>query len=535
MATPSDRSHRHHSPRVPAANAVPTPQSQQHGDPRTLELAQLDRRFNIGRGGARWSAEDTAFVVNLKPSDPDFVYSIDVLRMRLTVPLQYRQSAAGKPSIEVLNADIPAGYRINVERGFAALVEAKPDLPLLALMNSLDRRLEAILSGEKAETVKIVPNLVTSPPATPRLATATTAPPVAPLAPAAPAAAAPTPVVAVVAAEKPPTAAKPAPPVATSEQRAAAAARRTLETRQLESRLKLSEVFRKSADGTEYVVPLDSRRQDLLPVPLLAVRSVRLLVPPAYDLQPARIELASSVPEAIRLRVQSGFAAFVEANRRVSLTAAVNFLGARVHIWAAQEDEAEGQAKGKRDGHKGKAREEKGLEEVVVVVEEDPAVIVGRMGAPPNDMLHDKSHVKVIPRPPEWLLSCDDSDDDDDDDGDDEYTDSEGNNTAEEEAARDRHAAGAGDVPHAVPEHGTSLSCPGIHTSGIELLEVLALNVVIKCSRCKTEREVLNLRGSPPGTAAKPHAFRCEKCSEILGIGTAHTYTLCGSWWATLT
>jgi len=360
-------------------------------------------------------------MVNLRPSDPDFVYSIDVLKMRLTVPLDYRGDGNGKPSIEVLNSEIPVGYRVNVERGFQELVETKPGVTLLALMNALDRGLERILSGEKAETVKIVPNL------TPSTPMPTPTPPPPPLAP--------TPVFPVK--ENFMNLGAPAPTV-TSERRAKATARRNQETRQLESRLKLSDVFTKSSNGIEYVVPLEPRKKGLLPVPLQPVRSVRLVVPLSYDIQPASIELMG-VPEDIKNRVQRCFSEFVEENRGVSLTAIINILAARLHIWAAVKEEVD---------HV-RAKEVASIENLEETKEDEaPAAAV-------EDTFLDKGHIKVIPRPPEWTFPNGGDDESGDED---EYSDFE-DISAGEESAHDKETAIADNVPHcARARHFTFMS-----------------------------------------------------------------------------
>ena len=371
------------------------------------------------------------------------------------------------------------GYRVNVERGFAELAEGRRTATLLQLMNALDRGLEGMLSGERAETLKIVPNF--SPAETP-LSPRTPPPP---------------PVEKKVEVEV----RAPASPPVSAERRAAAKARRDMETRQLEARLKLSDVFSKSPDGVEYIVPLESWRKDLLPVPLLPVRSVRLIVSMGYDIQPARIELVGA-PEEIRTRVQERFAEFVEGNRSVNLTAAVNVLAARLHIWAAERQEKVTAKKLEKEVA------EIATKEVEAEVEEKPP-------AAPEDPL-TKTHIKVIPGPPEWTFP--DADDGDGDEDSDDHSDLEGS-PDEEEVTKDHITATTDNVPHAAQEHGTSMSCPGIQMSGVELLEVLTLNVNIKCTKCKQERETLNLRGTPPGTVGMPQAFRCERCSQIMGIG----------------
>jgi hypothetical protein len=477
---------RRHTPRVPASNIVVRPQPQ-HQDPRTFELSQLQRRFNC----SSYPSPDngTKFTLDLKPSDPDFVYSIDVLKLRLTVPEEYKQGGGGPSvSIEVLNSEIPVGYRVNVERGFQELVEAakgRPSTTLLDLMNGLDKELERMLSGEKAETLKIVPNY--SPAITP------------------PSPAAPSPVALREIAEETKV---PAPPAPTSEERAAAKARRERETRQLEARLKLSDVFSKSQDGIEYVVPLEARRKDLLPVPLQPIRSVRLIVPLGYDIQPARIELVG-VPDDVRMRVQKRFAELVEGNRGTSLTAALNMLAAKLHLWAAEEKAPKVVSVEKEVG----ATEPEAIEGEIKIQNDEEGNGAKKTR---KDSVPDKSHIKVIPRPPEWSLpQGGDSESEDEYDG---FSDLEESSGGEQET-QDK-AAAADDVHHSVQERGTSLSCPGIQMSGIELLEVLTLNVNIKCARCKTEKEVLNLRGTPSGMASKPQAFLCNQCSATMGIGT---------------
>ncbi|KAI5787759.1 hypothetical protein FPQ18DRAFT_262903 [Pyronema domesticum] len=486
--------HRRHNPKVPASNIVPKPDPQTSSDPRTFELTQLQRRFNL-----TGSIDDgTTFTLLLKPSDPDFVYSIDILRLRLTVPIHYRSNVHEKPSIEVLNQEIPVGYRVNVERGFDELVEGKPGATLLNLMNALYRALEKILSGEKATTVKIVPNLtpVSRTPVLVPSPVATPPPPKEIKVEVRPAPPPPKPVAAPA-------------PVVTKEQREKAAERRALETRQLESRLQLSSVFVKSSDGIEYVVPLEPRRKDLLPVPLQPLKKVRLMVPLSYDIMPARIEIDKGVPEVIREKIQKQFAKYLEENKQVSLIAALNILSARLHLWAVDKEDKKVELPGSRKNsavrapspEKGKGKEKE------TEKEDTPPPTVN------HDEEYDKSHIKVIPRPPEWSFPDQDSDGSDDE----EYSDFEDEKEAED-AAGEKEAAEADGASHAIQEKGTSLSCPGIQMSGIELVEILSINVNIKCTRCKKEKEILGIKGSPPGMEAQPQAFRCEQCSEVIAI-----------------
>jgi hypothetical protein len=463
---------------------------------REFEISQIRRRYNpvplAGEGGGSGDDESSSsssnrFEINLRPSDPDFVYAIDVLRIVLVVPAGYRSSEGEEgeelPEIEVRNDDIPVGYRVNVERGFREMAKRRGRAAtLLDLLEALDRDLEKLLSGEKAETVKIVPNLNKVPPATP--------PPPTSLE------------LTETANPRPRISASVAAPAVTAELRAAASAKRTRELRQLEARLQLSDVFSKSADGTAFVVPLEPRRKELLPVP---IHSARLIVPLDYNLQPARIELPG-VPEEVRRRIERRFEDFVMGNKDVSLTATLNILATRLHVWASAEE----------DGKTDVVPQER------KVLELRPGIAATAEGAKPADSAAldsvddpGKSHVKHIPQPPEW--SFPDTDEASDTDG---YSDPEDDGSEHEgQAPKEEGTSTHGNVPHSIQERGTSLSCPGMHMSGIELLEVLSLNVNIKCTRCKAEREVVGLRGTPLGMDSKPRVFACEICSAGLGVG----------------
>ncbi|ODQ77111.1 hypothetical protein BABINDRAFT_163841 [Babjeviella inositovora NRRL Y-12698] len=124
----------------------------------------------------------------MKPSDPEFLFDMDALHFRLSVPQFYQARRRNvdlklkKPRINVLNEDVPRGYAINVERGFSTIAELAlrsknqtEDAPvelvagkgLVSMVKTLDKYLESFLSEEKAETIKIVKfkRLETSPPA----------------------------------------------------------------------------------------------------------------------------------------------------------------------------------------------------------------------------------------------------------------------------------------------------------------------------------------------------------------------------------
>ncbi|KAL8651702.1 MAG: hypothetical protein Q9210_003095 [Variospora velana] len=146
---------RYQPPPVDVSRVVerPIPRFQKES-PRDFQIRQLERRFPSLQKAENDS--ETTLGFQLVPSDPDFPFEMAGLDCALHVPSSF--PGHGKPSLAVKNKDMPRGYQINVERGFDALVQATPHATLLSLMNALDKRLEALLTVEKAETIKLMPN-----------------------------------------------------------------------------------------------------------------------------------------------------------------------------------------------------------------------------------------------------------------------------------------------------------------------------------------------------------------------------------------
>ncbi|EGV62179.1 hypothetical protein PSN45_000898 [Yamadazyma tenuis] len=108
------------------------------------------------------------------PSDPDFPFDLDSLKVSLCIPAEYPHRQV-IPSIYVLNDEIPRGFAANIELGFkriTSLAAGKP-LPspegeleeqiqlvdgkgLLSQVLTLDRFLEVFLKQEKRKTIKFV-------------------------------------------------------------------------------------------------------------------------------------------------------------------------------------------------------------------------------------------------------------------------------------------------------------------------------------------------------------------------------------------
>ncbi|KAJ2460041.1 hypothetical protein GGF42_001091 [Coemansia sp. RSA 2424] len=110
---------------------------------------------------------ESAFAVEMKPSDPDFPFDVSRLYMALVVPATYPTKQTSDPILEVqiANKSIPTGVKRNIEVGFAkhvrktahAAIEAgKPeDVPSLEeYVIWLDHNLELLMQQKPAPTIK---------------------------------------------------------------------------------------------------------------------------------------------------------------------------------------------------------------------------------------------------------------------------------------------------------------------------------------------------------------------------------------------
>jgi hypothetical protein len=105
----------------------------------------------------------------IKPSDPDFPFDLDMLKINLSIPVEYPESI---PKIVILNDDIPRGFAANVEIGFSNIaklalknisysigdepIELVKGTSLKSQFLTLDKYLENFLKQEKRETIKFV-------------------------------------------------------------------------------------------------------------------------------------------------------------------------------------------------------------------------------------------------------------------------------------------------------------------------------------------------------------------------------------------
>lgn len=477
-------------PAVPSSRVVAKPTPTQN--PRLFQIGQIKRRYNaLETSSSSGSGSVTLLAFSLIPSDPDFPFDLPKgLKCVLHVPSSYLQpdgaeggtNGGEKPRLDVKNAEMSRGYQINVERGFAKLVERSPELGLLGWMKELDKRLEKLLAEGKAEVVTFVPNTK----AGMKLETGkqpTAQPNPAPM--------------------RKDDAVKPPPPQPsyTPAQLREASLRRETETRQLEARIGRLPLFSKSADGIAYTIPITPRKPTELPVPLQGVKAVKLYVPTLYPLQHCRIELQGMSRDAAR-KTESGFETRAKGEDGMNLMAHVNWLAQNMHLLATAPD-PEPEAK---------------LDQVEHISNLTLEPTEKRAHSPHEG--DERSHIKVIPRPPEWSTAHNDGEDSSDAyDSDEESSDEDDD---------EEHGVALPPAPESTsttnPERGVSLNLPNLELYGIELLELTSLSITIKCERCKETMDISNLRTSAPSNAppAKPRNESCKKCASPLTITYRH-------------
>ena len=445
----------------------PVPKIQSE-NPREFQITQLKRRFSPTE---RSEDGGTGYAFSMAPSDPDFPFEMVGLECVLHVPTTYPKEA--RPFLDVKNKEMGRGFQINVERGFARLAESRPQSTLLGLMNSLDKQLESLLTEQKAETVTIIPNNArVQNRSAPHVKSVQN------------------------------VGAPPAPSIThsdpqnvfPSEQRRLASERRDSETRQLEARIGRLPLFSKSSDGVEYQIPITPRKHEDLPVPLQAVNSIKLFVPLLYPLQHCRIEVQGVSREAAK-KTERGFEKRAKETPETTLMGHVNYLAQNMHVLATQT-----------------------MEELEVEQADIPAVASLSVGErafeqdvhPANAEEDDRSHIKFIPRPPEWTAQ----DEEEEDSTDSEYSDSyDSGDEDEKDGVAALDLVPESSMSTTGPERGISLSLPFLELYSIELLELVSLSITIKCERCKDTMDISNLRNDASRSES------CKKCAMPLSVG----------------
>ncbi|XXG95895.1 hypothetical protein Hte_002169 [Hypoxylon texense] len=406
---------------------------------------------------------------HLKPSDPDFPFELDYLECELQVPASYPEEP---PHLRVKNKDIPRGFAVNVEKGWDRLVQEKQAPTLLALTNALDKNLEVFLSERKAETVTLLSFKDTRHIDSPANVLGDTSSPK------------------TEAPSKPQSASAPRKPYIpeesfTEEQVSAARARRAQEIRQLEARMSRLPHYQKSADGVVYTLPLEPRRRGELPVGLQRIQSVQLIIPLLYPLQSLKV-LLNDVESKDAEAVEDLFAARAAQQKQMNLTSHLNYLSQNIHTMAKQATAAR-----------------KEIETTQTSTENAANDADQEASAPAVSNPDGKSHIHVIPRPPEWSFGNESGESEED--SDDDSWDSEDESDDGGVAVNTRVGSISGMAQQV--EKGTAISFPHIELHGIELLQVAILNISVKCERCRTLNDITGLR---PETEKESS---CKKCA----------------------
>lgn len=432
----------------------------EQANPREYQISQVVKRFSPFRADLD---QVTTLKLRVHPTDPDFPFDLpDGLQCTLSVPVTYPRD--GRPTLSVQNEDMPRGYQINVEKGFATLA-SQSNKSLLQLLNELDRHLERFLASEKAATVKFVSNARRELPA----------PVVAP-------------VEAVDTFDY--AALVPAEFRYSADELQRARERRVVEVRQLEARLGRSPLFIKASDGIAYNIPIQIPNSANLPATLRSVREAALIVPSVYPLEPCTIILRGVEGEEAE-NVEVAFEKRAVQYNSLPLMAHINYLAQNLTRMAV-----------------GPPR--KALSTTVIA---DP-VTQSRPGNPADIGIHDPSrpHVQYIARPPEWNVQerkhdSDESETEDSDEDSGEQTDSD-----------IETVAGGATLPvvdNTGVERGVRMSFPELSLQGIELLHITSLSLAIKCDRCKQTIEINNIK---PSTSTGTTAIRSETCTKCTAM-----------------
>lgn len=449
-------------------------------NPREFQLNQLRRRFHPTETS---NDEGTTLTFGLAPSDPDFPFDMDKLQCILHVPGTY--PAQGRPSIKVTNPEMGSAFQENISRGFDDIVDSTIRSgsrgTLLSWMNSLDRHLERLLTTtERGPTLKFVPNVGSKEQSEEQKIVSN----MSALAVSSGKKTYPAPV--EKASPKPPA------PVYTAEEKAQAEKRRAVETKQLDARLGRLPLFQKSNDGLSFVIPIQPTKLDRLPISLRSVKTVKLLVPSLYPLEPSTVHLQGiDSPEG--RAVEAGFSQWLEGNKQLNLVSQVNYLTSNMHKFAKTPLKAPEPASAPAVSDD-------------IVPSEPPSQAEGVT-------LEDKPHVHVVPRPPEWAVGENGSGTDDSD-----------MTPSEDEFSDDDEEEGGAPVPDlpapTTIERGVALSFPFLELYGIELLELVGLYITIKCDRCKEPLDVRNIpQIKDKSDELSPKIETCKKCANTMSLG----------------
>ncbi|KAJ5776336.1 uncharacterized protein N7511_001347 [Penicillium nucicola] len=466
----------------------------EQSDPREFQINQLRRRYQPQETN---DDQGSILTFGLAPSDPDFPFELEKLQCVLRVPKSYPNE---RPTLTVTNAEMQAAYQANVARGFDDIVNftirTNNRGTLLTWLNSLDKQLEKLLTTlERGPTLKFFSNVgdATAPKEPSKVAEKAPSPSSSQTHAKPSTTRATRPTVA-------PQAQRPAPKHSV-EAKATAEKRRALEVKQLEARLGRIPMFQKMQDGRTFIIPVQPAKKDRLPRALQALKTVKLIVPNFYPLEPSSIKLQGvDGPEA--KATEAGFLQWVEQTSQLNLVSQINYLASNMHKFAETP-----------------LPEEKEIsEDIVAKAEEEEEEVeeqeVEESTEAPTQDSEDRPHLHVIPRPPEWSVPDPHSGAED--------TTEESSYDEDEHSEDEEDEEGGAPVPPSVdtstPGRGVALSFPFLELYGIELLELSALNITVKCDRCKTAVDIKNVPQVSDEKGAIPKMESCRKCANNMSV-----------------
>ncbi|PGH08237.1 hypothetical protein GX51_01391 [Blastomyces parvus] len=477
---PKDRSEGGSTPQAQASNTSPrsstgtqprvvqrpTPHAQRD-NPREFELNQMRRRFHPQE---RSDEDGTILTFNMYPSDPDLSDVLKSLACAMHVPLGY--PLRGTPSLEIVDENIGMKENILIQEEFDNITKARISDTLLKRMNVLDRSLSKIFNMANSEAVAAPPGSYASQEAAvpPRLAHETTM----------------------------------------RQEMEQASQRRQKEITQLTSRLGRTPLFSKSSDGVSFTIPFNPLKPHLIPQSLKSVKTLNLIVPPLYPLEPCQVKIPGINDHSARV-TEELFEKHVIENSSASLTSHVNYISTMLHTFATQPV--------KKSTELSRAVTSLSLNDTSTPEEITPLPATALpLGPQPEETevpagLTDRPHIQVIPRPPEWMSprQGDESDSDDSD-----YSGSEESATDD-----DDDDEGGVNISSTLPPpagRDVALSFPSMELLGIELLELKGLHLTLKCERCKELLDVKNIKIGDDGISTK-RVEACKKCGNYLSVG----------------
>ncbi|CCU82265.1 CHY zinc finger domain-containing protein [Blumeria hordei DH14] len=432
----------------------PEPKSQQLRL-RELELDQLREIFPMRE--TRMSKQ-TLMRFELKPTDPDFPFEIEALDCEISVPITYPQS---RPALKVLNKEIPRGFALNLEIGFQNIVREMCHATVMEILGAFDKRLEALLSAPESEALKFISNQdkrhLSIPSKSPNSSTISI--PCSHV----------DQLIAVSSAKQ---SSIPLPceelQTFTTEQKLEAFGRRESERKN----------WRHEWDASHCI-----KSQTMV-----NIKALQLIVPSLYPLEPCKIHFDGIEAKEAR-NAETGFLQRSMHQKDISLMGHVEYIVQNMNILAKTSWQ---------------------VESATTLLSH--LEIEKKVDDQENDSRGCQKALNTD-RPPEWTLL--------------DFTaldpirgvelnstysyDSEGISSGEDEKILDIEQVNDSQVK-LNQERGTAIIFPLIEFSGIELLELLILEITIKCVRCKVTTEVKELKD------CIVKKLSCKKCKQCLAV-----------------